>query len=163
MKFFDGRKWSERRIAFWGVAFSLVSIVISTCTSIKTNQISQGSFCLDKVSARLDDLNSHLHEIPKLVSGCSVQPKTYCTTARASVATTRNISFQMGGLLSDTSPHRSQIDDLTTLLNETEETLKATDGSNGPALVKRGHQITLKLREIAQINSKKLACVDLSE
>ena len=167
MTCFDGRKWTERKIAFWSLCFSILSIFISCGSTIyfenKSNRFAQKSFCIDKVSIRLDELNSSLYELPKLISGCGVAAKLYCNDARSKVAKSRNLSFQIGGMLSEKSSSRSSIDNITNLLNQAEKELKITNGNQGSILIASAHKISLVRQEISNIGIQSLECSDFSE
>lgn len=160
----DGRKWTERRIAFWAMVISLIAVAINIgCTLYSAhlaNTFNQKSFCYDRVATKLETISNSLIEMPKLVMGCGVDPAGYCQRAIEKVQKTNFIAVETNHLLTEKCNIHTNIESLLELLKKTMTALQDTDISNDHkmALVGLSKNLILERSQFADINRKEIIC-----
>src|SRR5690606_16422066 len=99
------RKWPERRIALWALGVSIFSLIATTVVggffSWNSNKLSERTFCLGHVIPKIETVKSNITELPKLISGCALEPTVYCSNARAMVSKTKGVVVEINGSLDE--------------------------------------------------------------
>ncbi|OFZ25214.1 MAG: hypothetical protein A2181_02015 [Bdellovibrionales bacterium RIFOXYA1_FULL_38_20] len=155
------RKWTERRIAFVSLWISGLSFLIASGSGIwfsyKAQKLDERNFCFNYINSKLESIKTDVPDLPRLLSGCAVDPATYCGNARAAVTKIRNLVMALNdGLLES----NAQFKDLDDALAAVKIYLKDTNNGNKDVLIEMGEKITSMLRAVDSVGMKKIKCLE---
>jgi hypothetical protein len=163
VKLFDGRKWTERRITKWSLGLSVVSLLValgSIGIAWTSAVFDRGVFCYNELSVRQHSANINLYKLPRLLSGCGIQPQIYCKDARFAAEDTFRIVTEMENLINEPSSEYTSIDQLKIHLKKISVDLKQVDKSSEETLVRHADEL-IKIKSIfASTNLQHANCKD---